>query len=325
MKVLMTGGSGYFGKLLAGRLREEYGDDIDIVGVDVRECDMDEQECSDMRHVFGDSRKKRIEDVFKTEGSIDAVIHLAFGQSEEMSTDERMMTNVYGTFQMLGLAKKYGVRQFIYPSSTIVYGARQDNPALLRERHPLLGNRDIPSVRDRIEADMICQTQAQSSSGLRVVILRMVPIWRSSGESLLTMYMKGDYVPTLLGFDPMFQIIYEDEVLDAFIAALKCPTARGAYNIRGHIHLPLGEVIRRLGKKPVPLPDFLVHNNGRFIWSKKLSFDFNYIKYPFTVDGARAFEELGYDPAALKKSRAERNRPRDDGAAPDVSGTAAGS
>ena len=313
MKALMIGGSGYFGKLLAGRLREEWGEDIDIVDVDISvENDMEEKWLG-VKRVFGDARKKRIEDVFKNEGAIDAVMHLAFGHGENLTTDERMMTNVYGTFHILGLARKYGVKQFIFPSSTIVYGARQDNPAVMLESRPLLGNRDIRGIRDYIEADMICQTHAESSSSLKVIIMRMVPIWRSSGESVLGTYMKRNLVPTLLGFDPMFQIIYEDEMLDAFVRALRSPDAHGAYNIRGRVHLPLSEVIRSLGKTPVPLPDFLVHNNGRFLWSDKLKYDFNYIKYPFTVDGSRAFEELGYDPSGLEKSRTERKKEKSGG------------
>jgi UDP-glucose 4-epimerase len=108
--------------------------------------------------------------------------------------------------------------------------------------------------------------------------------------------MRGDFVPTLLGFDPMYQILSDDEVLESFMLALKSPDARGAYNIRGRTFEPLSQVIRGLGKTPVPLPEFLVHIQGRALWSDNLKFDHNYLKFPFTVDGARAKEELGYDP-----------------------------
>lgn len=300
MKAVMIGGSGYFGKLLAGRLREEWGGDIDIVDVDICVEEDEKDKWQGVKRIYGDSRKKRIEDVFKNESPIDVVVHLAFGHGKHMTSDERMMTNVYGTFHMLGLARKYGVKQFIYPSSAIVYGARQDNPAVILENRPLLGNRDIISIRDRIEADMICQTHAESYDNLRVVILRMVPIWRGSGASILGAYMKGSFVPMLLGFDPMFQMIYEEEMLDAFICALRSPKAHGAYNIRGRVYLPLSKVIRSLGKTPVPLPEFLVKKQSGFLWSNRLNFDLNYIKYPFTVDGSRAFDELGYDPTGLK-------------------------
>ncbi len=297
MKVMITGANGYFGKLLSQRLQIEWGDAIHIVGVDVRADQYSSN--GTMKFRSGDTRKKRIEDIFKVEGKIDVVIHLAHESAgEKSSSDSLMLTNVYGTFHMLELAEKYGVSKFIFPSSTIVYGARPDNPALIRENHPLLGNRDIPEIRDRVEADLICQTYAKSHpDAMNVVVLRMVPIWRSGGEGILTTYMKGDFVPTLLGFDPMYMIMYDNEVLDAFVLALRNTAANGAYNIRGRVFAPLSNVILGLGKYPVPIPGFLMHARGVYLWSENtLRFDYNYLKYSYAVDGTRAKDEFGYDP-----------------------------
>ncbi len=295
MRVLITGASGYFGKLLVHALRSDTGDKIDVIGVDVRETHTRGDDT--MKFVSGDTRKKRIEDLFKTEGKIDVVIHLARDSSPDLSSDQSMMTNVYGTFHMLELAEKYGVKKFIFPSSSIVYGAHMDNPALIKEDHPLLGNRDVKTIRDRIEADLICQTYSPGADKMNIVILRTVPIWRTAGGGTLARYMKGELVPVFLGFDPMFQIIYDDEVIEAFRLATRIEDARGAYNIPGRIFMPLSKVIKHLGKKPLPLPEFLVHKKGQYRWSSQLRFDFNYLKYPFCVDGTKAKEELGYNPS----------------------------
>lgn len=292
---MITGASGYFGKLLAHSLRTDSKEKVEVVGIDVRENE--ERGTDEMKFLSGDTRKKRIEDIFKTEGKIDTVIHLARDSSPDRSSDDSMMTNVYGTFHMLELAKKYDVKQFIFPSASVVYGSHMDNPALIREDHPLLGNRDIANIRDRVEADMICQTFSHGSADMKVVTLRIVPIWRTAGAGTLSRYMKGDVVPTFLGFDPMFQIIYDDEVLEAFKCAVATPDASGPYNIHGKIFLPLSKVITHLGKKALPLPEFLIHKNGKFRWSKDLKFDFNYLKFPFTLDGSKAREELGYKPS----------------------------
>ncbi|MEW5947432.1 MAG: NAD-dependent epimerase/dehydratase family protein [bacterium] len=302
MKVMITGASGYFGNLLAERLRADARTAATVVGVDVREKVVRGDE-KDVKFIHGDTRKKRIEDVFKIEGKIDAVVHLARETDPALTSDHLMITNVYGTFHMLELARKYGVRKFVFPSSSIVYGAREDNPAMIRENHPLLGNRDIPAIRDRVEADLICQTFAHSAEDFNIVILRFAPIWRRAGAGILSDYMSGDTVPTLLGFDPMFQIIFEEEVIEAFILALANARAAGAYNVPGSVFMPLSEVVRRMGKKTLPLPEFLVHYKYRFFWSKNLKFDFNYIKYPFTVDGSRAREELGYRPEEIGRER----------------------
>ncbi len=295
MKVIITGASGYFGRLLAQRLRSDPEVDFEVVGIDTRPEPMTGHS---YKLLSGDTRKKRIEDLFKTEGRIDAVVHLARETSPRLTSDEMMMTNVYGTFHILELCLKYGVGVFIFPSSSIVYGARKDNPALIREDFPLLGNRDYPFIRDRVEADMICQTFGQSCSiNPRVVILRMSPIWRTGGTgSPLSTFMQGEIVPIPLGFDPMFQIIFDSEVLEAFILAIKNQAACGVYNIPGHIFMPLSKVIRRLGKKSIQVPEFVIENGRHFLWSEHLKFDVDYLKYPFAVDGARARNELGYNP-----------------------------
>ena len=124
MRILITGASGYFGKLLAQALRSLEGN-TEVIGIDVRE--QERSVGDEMKFLSGDTRKKRIEDVFKTEGQIDVVIHLARDASPNRSSNDSMMTNVYGTFHMLELARKYGVKKFIFPSSSIVYGAHNDN------------------------------------------------------------------------------------------------------------------------------------------------------------------------------------------------------
>jgi UDP-glucose 4-epimerase len=301
MRIMITGASGYFGERLAHTLQENTPGVAEVVGVDVREPDDPDD---DMSFLAGDTRKKRIEDLFKTQAPFDVVIHLARDSRSERTSDQSMMTNVYGAYHMLELALKYGVKKFIFPSGSIVYGAHHDNPALIHECHPLLGNREVATIRDRVEADIICQTFSHGLN-IKVVILRIVPIWRKQGSGMLTSYMKGDLVPTLLGFDPMFQIIFEEEVLEAFRLAVINPHAFGAYNIPGRIFMPLTKIIRHLGKTPVPLPEVMVHRNGRFLWSKKMNFDFNYLKYSFSVDGTRARRELGYRPEELSLSRRE--------------------
>ena len=252
MRIMITGASGYFGQLVAQKLRDDLGADTEIIGVDVRER---EDASLDMRFLAGDTRKKRIEDIFKVQNQIDVVIHLARDATPGLSSDKSMMTNVYGTAHMLELALKYKVKQFIFPSASIVYGAHMDNPALIHECSPLLGNRDVANIRDRVEADMICQSFSQNGK-MKVVILRIVPIWRAQGNGMLQRYMKHAVVPTLLGYDPMFQIIYEEEVLE-----------------------------------------------GQFRWSENVRFDFNYLKYPFCVDGDRARRELKYIPEEITVTR----------------------
>jgi UDP-glucose 4-epimerase len=53
-------------------------------------------------------------------------------------------------------------------------------------------------------------------------------------------YLRLKRVPTVLGFDPMMQVVHQDDVLQAVELAL-APGVRGVYNIAG----PLGPACRR--------------------------------------------------------------------------------
>src|SRR5690606_13677144 len=104
-------------------------------------------------------------------------------------------------------------------------------------------------------------------------------------------------VPTLLGFDPMVQVIHERDVAEAIVCAL-APGARGIYNLTGPGEVPLSVVLHELGRQTVPIP----HPLARPIWSTafRLGFsgypvaEFDFIRYVCMVDGSRAEKELGF-------------------------------
>ncbi len=291
MKVLITGSSGYFGTLLTKKLEED-PEIKEVIGIDI------EPETLDLEKVLffkGDTRKKRVEEIFQIKKNIDAIVHLAYHTSPQGSPEEALNTNVFGTLRMLQLARKYNVEKFIFPSSSIVYGALPNNPPLLTENHILRGNRNFPFIRDKIEVDMACQLFASSEKPPKVIILRPCGIFRRKKTGILGSYLESLFVPIILGFDPMFQVIFEEDVIQAFILALK-KDVEGIFNLAGKITCPLSEMIKRLKRLPIPLPEPLVHKGYKALFKKNFYFDFNYIKYPFCVDFTKAKNTLGYDP-----------------------------
>ena len=58
-------------------------------------------------------------------------------------------------------------------------------------------------------------------------------------------YLRLPWVPTLLGFDPMVQVIHEDDVVDAIVRALT-PGVRGIFNVAGPGEVPLSPILREL-------------------------------------------------------------------------------
>jgi UDP-glucose 4-epimerase len=106
-------------------------------------------------------------------------------------------------------------------------------------------------------------------------------------------------VPTLLGFDPMVQVIHEDDVVEAILCALK-PGARGIFNVTGPGEVPLSTILRELDKPTMPIPHPLARPMLTALWRGKLtSFpvpELDHIRYVCMVDGARARDQIGYRP-----------------------------
>jgi UDP-glucose 4-epimerase len=112
-------------------------------------------------------------------------------------------------------------------------------------------------------------------------------------------YLRLPVVPTLLGFDPMVQVIHEDDVAEAITCALS-PGSRGIYNVTGPGELPLSAILDELGIQRLPFPHPLATPVMQALWRFGLtSFpvpELDFIRYVCMVDGSRAMRELGFRP-----------------------------
>ena len=289
-KVLVTGISGNLGRLLARNLHRE----AQIVGVDRRPF---RRKPKDVEMVVVDLRRRAAEQIFR-DHRIDAVVHLNILHDLRKNAYEHHTYNVVGTKKLIGYCEKYGVRKFLVLSTANVYGPRPENTQFLTEDSPLLGDQDFHEIRDLITVDHLCQSFFWKTPDIETVILRPVHIV-GGVHNAPSNYLRLKRPPTVMGFDPMIQIIHEEDVVRAIIAALR-PGIRGVFNIVGPGELPLSRILRVLGKKPLPIPALIGEPLLRALWRWKLtSFpppEVDYIRFQNTVDGALARKVLGFEP-----------------------------
>jgi UDP-glucose 4-epimerase len=104
---------------------------------------------------------------------------------------------------------------------------------------------------------------------------------------------------TVMGFDPMVQLIHEEDVCRALVLALK-PGVRGVFNVTGPGEVPLSTIFRELGRKPIPVPHPFVRAIVRRAFAARLtSFppeEVDHIQYLCIVDGSRFVREAGWAP-----------------------------
>jgi UDP-glucose 4-epimerase len=99
-------------------------------------------------------------------------------------------------------------------------------------------------------------------------------------------YLRGARVPTLLGFDPLFQFMHERDVAKAICLALD-KRLRGVFNVAGPQPVPLSVVIRETGRRPVALPEWVFNALlGRFGLPRLPPGALEHIKYPVVVDAS---------------------------------------
>jgi UDP-glucose 4-epimerase len=290
--VVVTGIAGNLGRALAKLLHGE----THVVGVDRRPF---AGKPKDVDHLRVDVRKARVEEAFRR-GRVEALIHLGIMHDPRMPRSEAHSFNVIGTHKILDLCVRHGVRKVVVLSSANVYGPRPDNSNFLPEETPLMAAERFSEMRDLIEVDMYAQSFMWRHPDVETVILRPVNIVGPTVRNAPSNYLRLERPLTVLGFDPMVQLIHEEDACRALVLALR-PGLRGVFNVTGAGEVPVSAVLRELRRKPIPIPHPLVRPLVRRAFEARLSGfppeEVDHIQYLCVVDGSRFAREAGWAPA----------------------------
>ncbi len=294
--VAITGISGNLGralaKLLHGRER--------IVGIDRRPF---RGRPKDLEMHEVDIRRNKAEQVFQ-KGRIRALIHMGIMHDPRMSVEDHHSFNVLGTTRVLDWCVRYGVRKVVVLSSADVYGPSPDNSNFLTEDAPLMASQRYSDVRDLVAVDMYAQSFFYRHPQVETVVVRPVHIVGPSIKNAPSNYLRIQRPWTLLGFDPMVQLIHVEDACAAMVAALR-PGVRGVYNVVGPGEAPLSAILRELGREPVPVPHFLARPLlGQLFKLRFASFpppELDHLQWGCTVDGGRFAKETGFAPRRTMK------------------------
>lgn len=288
--VVITGIVGRLGKHVCRVLHRGHR----LVGVDRR--DFPDKPRDVVHHQF-DLRRKKLRDVFR-HGDVRAVVHLGVMHDPRASRSDHHTWNVVGFAKMLESLAQFGVSKLVVLSSANVYGPRPDNPQFLTEEAPLLGSQDFSEIRDLIEVDMLAQSFFWRHPSTETVILRPTHIL-GSVRNAPSNYLRLPVTPTLLGFDPMVQVVHQDDVAQAIERALE-PGVRGIFNVAGPEPVPLSRMLGMLGRTRLPVPHIvakdLLRNLFRFRLSSFPAPELDHIRYVCMVDDQRARTTMGYAP-----------------------------
>lgn len=130
MIYLVTGGTGFIGSHLVDKLLKE-GNEVIVVDNNYsgRDKNLVQHKDNEKLIVYKKSICEDLNDVFKNK--IDAVFHLAAIASVQFSIDNPTEThnvNVNGTFNLLNTCRRFGIKRFIFSSSSAIYGDQKKLP-----------------------------------------------------------------------------------------------------------------------------------------------------------------------------------------------------
>jgi len=298
-KVAVTGGSGYLGARFVRALAAR--GTWDVVVLDLAPA---ANTPAEVRHRFLDLNLPHSDGtvyrILKEERP-DVLVHLAGVRSPLRDQVYAHELNSIGTLNVFGAAGEAGVRRLIHYSTTMVYGARGDNPAFLTEEHPMRADVSDHFVRDSVEAERHCRDFARRHPDAKVAVLRFAPLLAPERRDYRIRYLEGPVALTMLGYDPLLQWLHPDDASEALLRTIDTPEAHGVFNVAPDGVLPLSSTLMLFGTLSVALPHGLAYVAAEAAWLSGLGTapgaHAHYVRYPCTAANEKARKVLGFTPS----------------------------
>lgn len=241
---------------------------------------------------------RELADVLEREGA-GALIHLALLSSPTHALEMAHELETIGTLHVLHAVAAARIGYLLSLSSAMCYGARPSNPAWITEDHAL----DPPpsrSLRDKADADRQVRRFGDEHPEHVVAVARVGAVLGSADDHFWTRLLGRRLVPAVLGYDPLLQLMVQDDVAGALHALLRA-RARGPFNVVGRGVLPYSHVLSRLSRVPLYVPPGLGRSLLGALWTAQLSdiprHFLDYLRWSWVCDGERLRAQTGFTPA----------------------------
>lgn len=325
-RYLITGATTPTGRALIGQLLSE--DDTERIIAVGGEATRDVAADARLTRLFVDLRRERsirklVFGPVRDEG-ITTVIDMATHRSASARGERVHAFNVDKTRRLLHFAERVEtIERYVYRSFGTVYRVSGELPAIVDEDHALRIGPGVPQyVLDRVEADLaVCARMGMSR--MQIAVLRVAECLAPETGSQLFDYLQSQVCMRPLGFDPMMNVISEEDTAEALSLAARS-RAQGIFNIPGYDTLPLSRIIQRFGRREIAVPAPLMRP-AYALRRATIGAEFHFslardqLRFGFVLDGQRAREVLSYAPRhpihwplSLERvaKRAQRSNPR---------------
>lgn len=288
MRILIAGIAGKVARMVAEKL---LAGGHDVVGIDRRAW---EGAPAAIQQHQVDIRKRAAEDVFRKYRP-DGVIHMATVTHLTERSEDRYRINLQGTRAVFDHSTAYGASAVVFVGRHTYYGASSESPLYHKEDDPPMAMQSFAELADLVAADLYAGTALWRYPQLKTSILRLCYTLGPARTGTLATFVAGPRVPTVLGYDPLYQFIHERDAAAAICLALE-KKLHGVFNVAGPPPVPLSLLIRQTGRSQIPVPELLFRLAlGRFGLPKLPPGAIEHVKFPIVIDatafrGATGFE-----------------------------------
>jgi nucleoside-diphosphate-sugar epimerase len=193
-----------------------------------------------------------------------------------------------------------GIGRVVLVTSTMVYGARPDNPVPLAEDAPLAAEADSSVAGDLLEIEQLARRSPRANPGVEVTVVRPAALVGEDIDTLVTRHFEAPRLLTVKGCAPRWQFCHVDDLVSALEFTVTGGIA-GDFAVGSDGWLEQDEVERISGLKSIELPARLTFGTAQRLHRVGVTpapaIDLRYVVYPWVVDCA-ALRAAGWRPAS---------------------------
>ena len=293
--VVVTGASGYLGQQLINRLERD--DSVErIVGISRRAPKV----ASSKLKFYSHDIREPFDKIF-TENNVDTAIHLAFTVGAARDVKAARATDVGGSKNFLDACKNASVKKVSFFSSYTAYGAYPENTKKpIPEEAPLRPNAGFQYPHHKAEVDRMFQEFMKQNPDACVSILRASAVaGPESDGGPLASFLKNPVAFCIKGYDPEWQFVHEDDLIECTIHMLK-NGHNGVFNVAGDGAIRFSEMMSKIGKKCVALPNKVSTFITNLTWNLHLQSEspggksMDILMYPMVLSTEKLKKETGF-------------------------------
>ncbi len=243
--ILVTGGCGYKGSVLVGKLLSS-GYKVVVIDTQWFGNELPNHESLTVRKL--DVRNLTLDNLM----GIDSIIHLASVANDPCGDLDPKLTweiSALATMQLADMAARAGIKQFIYASSGSVYGIK-DEPEVTEDL-------ELTPISEYNKTKMVAERVLLSyQDQMNVVMIRPATVCGLSPRmrldvsvNMLTVQALKNGVITVFGGNQARPNIHIDDITDLYISILEHPERyKGVYNA-GFENLTILEIAEMISRK----------------------------------------------------------------------------